>query len=88
MDNLSTGAGMLAHVSGNRRIHHGDTANNAINGVVKPKTVYVRKYQYPISIFQLDEVSKIVWRKTSYLSGGHNVLYLIMLMENKLPNDT
>ena len=97
--------GMIACASGNRSIHHsyftinvssshGDPTNSA-SAVIKLKTVYVGKTQYPISVIQLAEVLEISWKKKSgfdllatsvgYLSGVHSVSYLIMLVDNKVP---
>ena len=93
------------HVSGNRSIHHGYLANNAISSHIeptnsaitygKPKTVYVGKNQYHISIIQLAEVLEIYWKeKTGFdliassvvsLSGSHSMSDLIMFVDNELP---
>ena len=103
-DNTGTD-GMIACTSGNRSIHHGYLANNAISSHIeptnsaitygKPKTVYVGKNQYHISIIQLAEVLEIYWKeKTGFdliassvvsLSGSHSMSDLIMFVDNELP---
>ena len=82
VDNTSTGAGMVAREIINRSSRHGEPTDNERSGAGTPKTVYVGKNQYTISIVQLYEVSGIAWRKKScfdlltssviYLSGSHN----------------
>ena len=89
----------MDNASGRRISHHGNPTDSAItSGAGKPKTVYVGKNQYPISIVQLDEVSDIAWRKKAgldlltsllgSLSGGHNMLDLITLVDNNVTMDT
>ena len=86
------------NASSNRSIHHGKLADNSIAGAGKLNTVYVGNNQYHISIVQLEKVSEIAWRKkarfdfliflVSYLSGGHNMSYIITRVANEVPMDT
>ena len=86
-DNISIG-GTIAHASSNRGRRHGYLANNAkynrrishcdpeysvsTAGTGKPKTIYIKKNQYPISIVQLAEVLEITWRN----KAGFDILTL------------
>ena len=83
----------------NMSSRHGNPMDSAITlGAVEPNKVYVVKNLCPISIVQLDEVSEISWRKKAgfyllnsslgSLSGGHNMLDLITLVDNNVTMDT
>ena len=97
VDNTSTGAGMVAREIINRSSRHGEPTDNERSGAGTPKTVYVGKNQYTISIVQLYEVSEIAWGKKagfnlltsliSSLSGGHNISDFITLVENEVTID-
>ena len=88
---------MVACTRINRNNLQGDSTDNAINGAVKTKRVYVEKDQYLISMVQLGEISEISWKNkpglhllnylVSSLSGYHNVLGLITIVENEVPMD-
>ena len=77
-------------------IRHGKPTDSARTaGAEKPKTAYVGKNRYSISIVQLAKVSEIVCRKkagsdfltssVSSISGGHNVSDLITLVDKEVP---
>ena len=88
---------MVAHESGNSGSRHGNPADNASAGAVKPKTVYVGNNQYPISTVQLADVSEIAWMNksclgfltslVSSLGCGHNLSDMITLVYNEVSMD-
>ena len=98
----------ISHASGNMISHHSYLTNNVISShsgpennastAVNPKTVYVGKNWYPISIIQLAEVSDIAWMKKSGfdiltssvgpLSDRNSVSDFIIITDNKIPTDT
>ena len=67
------------------------------SGVCRPRTVYVGKYQYLVSLIQTTQVSDVAWKNkagfdiltstVNSLLGSHNVFDLITLVDGEVPMD-
>ena len=78
----------------------GDNETNCTNkisssGDGRPRTVYVGKYQYPVSLIKLTPVLDVAWKKkagfnfltstVNYFFGSHNISDLITLVDGEVP---
>ena len=90
---ITRAAGIVACTSGGNGNNRENEASSS--GVGRPRTVYVGKYQYPVSLVQLAQVSDVARKKKAgfdllmptvrSLLGSHNVSDLINPVDGEIP---